>query len=88
MVVKDILPYTLVSGNPPKPYGLNQVGLKRRGFSESNLSLLKTAYKIICRDHNTVQDAIDHLKQLTDDNGIVKKLINFMSISGGRGFTR
>ena len=33
VIVKDVPPYVLVSGNTAKPSGLNREGLKRHGFS-------------------------------------------------------
>jgi UDP-N-acetylglucosamine acyltransferase len=34
-ISQDVAPFCRVSGNPPKIYGLNTVGLERRGFPPS-----------------------------------------------------
>lgn len=44
---QDIPPYTRVAGNPSKLYGLNSVGLERRGFSVEVRKALKQAYRAV-----------------------------------------
>mgnify|MGYP003565888669 CR=1 FL=1 len=46
-VVKDIPPYVIAAGDRAKLHGLNSVGLKRFGFSQETILLLKKAYRII-----------------------------------------
>ena len=62
VVNKDVLPYTLVSGYYASPFGLNTVGLRRRGFSEETLEVLNKAYKIIYRQGLTVEQALEQLR--------------------------
>lgn len=57
MVVKDILPYLLVSENRAKTHGLNRIGLQRHGFSQETLKKLQQAYKIIFRQALTLEAA-------------------------------
>ena len=42
--VKDALPFALTVGNHAKCYGLNTVGMKRRGYSRETLDLLHHAF--------------------------------------------
>ncbi len=47
-IPQDVPPYCRVAGNPtPKLYGLNTVGLERRGFSTEARRRLKTAYRTL-----------------------------------------
>lgn len=64
MVSKDVLPYTLISGYDAAAYGLNTRGLKRRGFTDEVIHCLKQAYRVIFREGNTVEQAIEQLKTL------------------------
>jgi UDP-N-acetylglucosamine acyltransferase len=64
VVIKDVLPYTKVSGYYAKPYGLNKVGLQRRGFTQAIIKELYQAYKIIYRQGLTIAEAINELKNL------------------------
>lgn len=61
-VGKDVPPFVLVSGHPAAVYGLNNVGLKRNGFSEETISVLKKAYNIIYRQGFTTQQAIAQME--------------------------
>jgi UDP-N-acetylglucosamine acyltransferase len=45
-VSKDIPPFVKAAGNPVALYGLNSVGLERRGFSEEIRRELKRAYRL------------------------------------------
>ncbi len=64
MISKDVLPYLLVDGNPPKSYGLNRVGLQRRGFKEESLLALKQAYRVVFRSGLTVEKAQEQIQEL------------------------
>ena len=48
-VNQDICPFILAEGNKAIPRGLNSVGLRRRGFTDEEISRLKKAYKIVFR---------------------------------------
>lgn len=86
-VVKDIPPYVISSGDRAKLHGLNSVGLKRYGFSQSTLSELKKAYRIIFRIGLTLHEAVDRVKAEVDQIPEVVNLINFINASE-RGITR
>ncbi len=53
---KDIPPYVKAAGSPMQLYGLNAVGLQRRGFSEEVRRELKRAYRLFfASTYNTTQ---------------------------------
>lgn len=55
-ISKDIPPYVKAAGIPVELYGLNSVGLQRRGFSEEVRRELKRAYRLFFGStHNTTQ---------------------------------
>lgn len=87
MVVKDVLPYLLVSGDPAEPYGLNLVGLQRRGYSPQVIMTLRKAYKIIFRKSLVLEEAIQALKALQKECPEVDLLINGIQ-SSERGIAR
>jgi UDP-N-acetylglucosamine acyltransferase len=86
-VVKDIPPYVIASGDRAKLHGLNTVGLKRHGFSQETLSLLKKAYRIIFRIGITLNEAIERIRAELDQTPEVVNLIDFIK-SSRRGITR
>ncbi|HEX3184293.1 MAG TPA: acyl-ACP--UDP-N-acetylglucosamine O-acyltransferase [Pyrinomonadaceae bacterium] len=84
-IVQDVLPFFTTDGNPPRLRGLNSVGLRRAGFSESARRALKDAYRMLFRSGIPIEEALKKLEQIDDEN--VSHLIAFIRASK-RGFTR
>ena len=84
-VFKDIPDFLMVHGEKASPSGLNIEGLKRRSFSLDDLNELKKAYKIIYRENNTVDEALEILGQ--SNNKQIIKLSKFIK-SSKRGIVR
>ncbi|THU03738.1 acyl-ACP--UDP-N-acetylglucosamine O-acyltransferase [Lampropedia puyangensis] len=63
-VSQDVLPFVLAGGNPFAVRGLNVEGLRRRSFNANQISTLKSAYRIVFRDGNTLQEACEQLQDL------------------------
>ena len=57
-VQKDVPPYVKAAGAPLALYGLNSVGLQRRGFSEEVRSELKKAYRLLFASSYNVTQAL------------------------------
>lgn len=57
----DVPPYFLYSGFNVEPVGINLVGLKRAGFDASEISALKTAYRLLYRSGLKLSDALDRI---------------------------
>ena len=87
VIVKDVLPYILVSGNTAKPSGLNREGLKRNGFDSNTIKLLKKAYKIIYREGLILSDALEELMKLSTESKDIEALYSFIA-SSERGIIR
>ena len=81
-VRKDIPPYVKASGSPMQLYGLNTVGLQRRGFSEEVRRELKRAYRLFfASSYNTTQAltrARDELRSLPE----IETFLAFFEESG------
>ncbi len=86
-VTMDIPPYVSAAGNRAQLYGLNLVGLKRRGFDEKTITTLKKAYKIIFRSGLTQDEAIQKTQDEFPDSPEVSLLLEFIQTSK-RGITR
>ncbi|MGD9364815.1 MAG: acyl-ACP--UDP-N-acetylglucosamine O-acyltransferase [Desulfobacteraceae bacterium] len=87
VVVKDIPPFVLASGDRAKLHGLNQVGLKRRGFNEDTLKQLKKTYRLLFRIGLTQNEAIERVIAEVELLPEVESFINFIK-SSERGITR
>jgi UDP-N-acetylglucosamine acyltransferase len=57
VITKDALPYgRTVGSRPARVFGLNLIGLKRRGFNDETLKKLRTAYRYLTQSKlNTTQ---------------------------------
>lgn len=88
-VPKDILPYTLVSGYHGKTtvYGLNLIGLRRRGFSNETIKKLREAYNIIFQQDLNVQEALPKLENIAQNYPEVRPMIDMLKKSK-RGIVR
>lgn len=81
-VRKDIPPFVKASGSPMQLYGLNTVGLQRRGFSEDVRRELKRAYRLFfASSYNTTQALArgrDELRALPE----IETFLGFFEESG------
>jgi UDP-N-acetylglucosamine acyltransferase len=62
-VAKDVPPYVKAAGSPMQLYGLNSVGLQRRGFSEEARRELKRAYRLFFASSYNTSQALAHARQ-------------------------
>jgi len=80
-VQKDVCPYMLVAGYPLKTVGLNLVGLKRRGFSDKSIKLLKEVYKILFKSNLNTSQALEMIEKELELIPEVKTVLDFISSS-------
>ena len=58
----DVPPYFLYTDFNVTPCGLNLVGLKRAGFTHSEVQALKTAYKVLYRSGLKLEQALERIE--------------------------
>jgi len=87
MVVKDVPPYALFSGNPLHYEGLNMVGLRRKNFKLETIEEIKKAYKIIYNSGLNVSQAIEKIKLDIQQTEEIKHLVTFIE-NAGRGISK
>ena len=85
-ISQDIAPYVRVAGSPAKLYGLNRVGLERRGFAEDVKGGLKQAYRILFQSKLSLSAALDRAEQEVAQIPEVRHLLAFIRNSE-RGIT-
>ena len=76
-VPKDVPPYILAMGEPLRYGGLNRIGLKRRGFSDETLNLLKKSYRIIYQTNLNLKDALQKVEDDVEPISEVKEVVSF-----------
>jgi UDP-N-acetylglucosamine acyltransferase len=85
-VRKDVPPFVKASGNPLKLYGLNTVGLQRRGFSQEVRKELKRAYRNIFASELNVGQALERARHELPALREVEEFLSFIEASA-RGTT-
>jgi UDP-N-acetylglucosamine acyltransferase len=71
----------MAAGNMAKLYGLNLIGLKRRGFPEETIGALKDAYRIVFRSGLLLATAVDRVKKEVPDLPEIRHFITFIEAS-------
>ena len=81
VVVKDAPPYAIIQGNHAKCYGLNKVGLKRRGYSKETIEKLHHAYHLFLTAKLNTSQAVERIKDEITDCKEVDILVEFIESS-------
>jgi UDP-N-acetylglucosamine acyltransferase len=84
---QDIPPYLTATGNPAEPRGINNEGLKRRGFPADALAALKRAYKTLYRSGLSLTEAQEAIATEAETVPELRILAEFLGDSG-RGIIR
>lgn len=58
LVLRDVPPFVMASGNPAQPRGINQEGLRRRGFDAADTQAIRAAYRTLYRSGLKLSEAI------------------------------
>ncbi|MGA8055013.1 MAG: acyl-ACP--UDP-N-acetylglucosamine O-acyltransferase [Burkholderiales bacterium] len=87
ILLQDVPPFVMCSGNPAKPFGINAEGLKRRGYSPEAIAAIRRAYKIIYRSGLTVEDARAELARQRESTPELGMLDDFLA-AATRGIIR
>ena len=63
-ITQDVLPYSLTSvRRENRAFGLNKVGLERRGFTPEDLQQLRAAYRLLQISHLNTSQALDAIRE-------------------------
>jgi UDP-N-acetylglucosamine acyltransferase len=81
VVVKDAPPYAIIQGNHAKCYGLNKVGLKRRGYSKETIEKLHHAYHLLLTAKLNTTQAVERIKEEITGCTEVDILVQFIESS-------
>ena len=87
LVLQDVPPFVMASGQAASPRGLNFEGMKRREFSKETQQAMRRAYKAVYRSSLTVNEAIAELKTDIANFQLVADFIDFIK-SSQRGIIR
>lgn len=81
LLLHDVPPYVMASGNSASAHGLNSEGLRRRGFSADQINLLRRCYKILYKSGLTFDAARREIAEIAavpdETNQPVQRLVAF-----------
>ena len=87
LVLKDVPAYFTVAGNPAFAVGVNAEGMRRCGFDEETIGLLRNAYKTLYRCGLTVQEACKRLSAEHPGRREIALLVESV-LASGQGIVR
>src|SRR3984957_2267287 len=81
-ITQDVLPFSMTSAaRNTNAYGMNKVGLERRGFSSERIRKIHHAYKTLLASKMNTSQALEKLKAEPDRSEDVDLLIRFIESS-------
>ena len=75
VVVKDAMPYAVIQGNHAKCYGLNRLGIKRRGYSKGAIEKLNHAFHLLLSAKLNTTQAVERIAAEISDCREVELLV-------------
>ena len=78
VITKDVLPYSKTVGNRAKSYGVNFIGLRRKGFSSEAIQKIKLAYKILFQSRLNTSQALEEMESGIKNSPEVDYLVAFI----------
>ena len=81
-ITRDVLPFSkTAAARDTHAYGLNAIGLERRGFSKERIRKIHHAYKVLLASKLNTTQALEKLKSEQDRGDDVEMLIRFIEAS-------
>ncbi|HYL04727.1 MAG TPA: acyl-ACP--UDP-N-acetylglucosamine O-acyltransferase, partial [Thermoanaerobaculia bacterium] len=84
---KDALPYVKTVGVNPACYGINTVGLRRKGFDSAQLARLGKAFRLLARSGLNTRQAVARIREELGGDSEVDRFVAFIE-SSRRGVTK
>ena len=88
IATQDVLPYVKTVGSrPASTYGINSIGLERKGFQKETVEALQRAYRILVRSKLKLEDALQKIESELGSCAEARYLVEFVR-SAKRGVIR
>ena len=72
IVTQDVLPFSLTSAKREnKAFGINKIGLARRGFSPERLQLLQRAFRLLLTSKLNTSQALEKIRELQGEDAAI-----------------
>jgi UDP-N-acetylglucosamine acyltransferase len=87
VITKDVLPFSKSVGNRARCYGINTVGLQRKGFSQEAIRTIKHAFRLLFQSKLNTSQALEAIQKEVPHSKEVDLLAEFIRTSK-RGITK
>ncbi|HEX7960861.1 MAG TPA: acyl-ACP--UDP-N-acetylglucosamine O-acyltransferase [Terriglobales bacterium] len=85
VITRDVLPFSRTSAErEAKAYGVNTVGLQRKGFSKERIVDIQRAFRVLINSKLNTTQAVEKLKAAGELGDDIQKLVSFIE-SSARG---
>src|SRR5262249_44875623 len=82
VITRDVLPFSRTSAErEAKAYGVNSIGLQRKGFSKERIQNIQGAFRVLIGSKLNTTQAVEKLKAEGDLGEDVEKLLRFIESS-------
>jgi UDP-N-acetylglucosamine acyltransferase len=82
VITKDVLPYSkTVSAREAGNYGVNTIGLERKGFLPESIKNIRAAFRVILQSKLNTAQALASLKERFSEDADVERIIEFIEKS-------
>jgi UDP-N-acetylglucosamine acyltransferase len=79
VITQDVPPFSrVVTERETKSYGVNTIGLERKGFSAERLQILQRAFRLLLRSKLNTSQALAEMRKTFADSEDVNELIRFI----------
>src|ERR1700676_5004829 len=79
VITQDVPPFSrVVTERETKSYGVNTIGLERKGFSPERLKILQRAFRVLLRSKMNTSKALAEMRKKFADSEDVRELIRFI----------
>jgi UDP-N-acetylglucosamine acyltransferase len=85
-ITADVIPFGMAIGNRANLYGLNIVGLKRKGFPREQIHELRQAYRMLFSSEGTLKERLEDVEGMFSANPLAKQIIEFIKTESDRSF--
>ncbi|MER3430331.1 MAG: acyl-[acyl-carrier-protein]--UDP-N-acetylglucosamine O-acyltransferase [Blastocatellia bacterium] len=81
VVVKDAMPYAIIQGNHARCFGLNRVGMRRRGYPRETIEKLNHAFHLLLAAKLNTTQALERIRAEIEGCPEVDLLVEFIESS-------
>lgn len=82
VITQDVPPFSrVVTQRETTCYGVNSIGLERKGFGPERLRALQRAYRLLLRSKRNTSQALAEMRETLADSPDVRELIQFIETS-------